>query len=116
MDGEQRPGWYFAHAQNDLHMFEGTVSLDMAQMCIISLQLSSNQTIPKTVNEAIIHSRKNSICAGAQHFLPDCAQQRIKSACASSQADHSLRSLPEDAMDCIYLQNALQILAGWSES
>ena len=32
--GEQRPGWYFAHAQNDLnvdilHKIEGTYSLDM---------------------------------------------------------------------------------------
>ena len=37
MNGEQRPGWYFAHAQDDpnlriLCMFEGTFSLDAAHM------------------------------------------------------------------------------------
>ena len=37
MDGEQRPGCYFAHAQDDmnlriLRMFEGTFSLNAAQI------------------------------------------------------------------------------------
>ena len=34
MNGQQRPGCYFAHAQDDLNlrMFEGTFSLDVAQI------------------------------------------------------------------------------------
>ena len=37
MNGGQRPGWFFAHAQDDLnlpilHMFKGSFSLDVVQM------------------------------------------------------------------------------------
>ena len=37
MSGEQMPGWYFAHAEDDLNlrilrMFKGTFSLDTAQL------------------------------------------------------------------------------------
>ena len=37
---EQRPGYNFAHAQNDLnlrilHMFKGTVSLDVFQITVL---------------------------------------------------------------------------------
>ena len=37
MTEEQRPGWYFVHAQDDLNlrMFEGTFLLDMAQMVLV---------------------------------------------------------------------------------
>ena len=39
MNGEQRLGWYHAHAQDDLnvcilHMFEDTFSLDMAHIFV----------------------------------------------------------------------------------
>ena len=38
---------------------------------------------------------------GTQHFLKNCmcAQRRLRSACASAQADQSLRYPPEDALD-----------------
>ena len=37
MNGEQRPGWYYAHVQDDLNlhilrMLEATFSLDMTQL------------------------------------------------------------------------------------
>ena len=42
MNGEQRPGWYFAHVQDDLNlhilrMFEGTFWLNDAHMVVFNL-------------------------------------------------------------------------------
>ena len=43
MNGEQRPGWYFAHVQDDLNlhilrMFEGTFWLNDAHMVVFNLK------------------------------------------------------------------------------
>ena len=48
MNGEQRPGWYFERAQDDLNlrilsMFEGTFSLDAALMYKVGFHIRSRK-------------------------------------------------------------------------
>ena len=76
-----------------------------------------------------VYEKNNNLAkinwAGAQHFLRDCvcAQQRLRSACASAQADQRLRCQPEYALgDWLLTErpakylNRLHGSAGWSES
>ena len=56
MNSEQMPGWYFAHAQDDLnlpilHMFEDTFSLDIAHLEIDIDDGSRGEQQEKTSDE-----------------------------------------------------------------